>query len=89
MSVTESNMVYCHECNRGGNGNDNDKCSCGWRQINPSYKGCFLGTPIVGAIKKHPKISKSKMRYQKYLNMSECFDSFRDFLRSDYSKLIN
>ena len=42
------NMTYCHECNRGGNGNDKDKCACGWKQYKKSSKGCFLGSPIIG-----------------------------------------
>ena len=41
-------MTYCHECNRGGNGNDKDKCACGWKQYKKSSKGCFLGSPIIG-----------------------------------------
>lgn len=23
--------VSCNECDRGGNGSDKDKCSCGWK----------------------------------------------------------
>lgn len=36
--------VACCECDRGGNGNDKDKCSCGWRVKTWHRKeGCFLG----------------------------------------------
>jgi hypothetical protein len=44
--VNEDNKVYCHECTRGGNGNDKDKCSCGWQQKKKSSLGCYLGTKI-------------------------------------------
>lgn len=35
--------IFCHECNRGGNGKDVDKCSCGWQQVDKSTLGCYLG----------------------------------------------
>jgi hypothetical protein len=57
-------MVFCHQCNRGGNGNDKDLCSAGWRNIKPSPLGCVLGAPIVGEPKKHPKVPIAKERYQ-------------------------
>ncbi len=38
--------VYCHECNRGGNGDDKDKCSCGWQIKKETSLGCFLGEPM-------------------------------------------
>jgi hypothetical protein len=38
----------CCECNRGGNGNDKDKCSCGWQCTEWNELGCFLGVAIVG-----------------------------------------
>jgi hypothetical protein len=35
--------VDCSECERGGNGSAEDKCSCGWKVKKP-YKGsCFSG----------------------------------------------
>jgi len=74
-----SEFIYCHQCNRGGNGNDADKCACGWRQRNASNLGCFLGTPVVGDIIPPPKVSKSKQRYQRYLEYSDMFDSFLNF----------
>lgn len=46
MSVTEKDMVFCHECERGGNGSDPDKCSCGWKVKKKSYLGCYTGTKI-------------------------------------------
>jgi len=38
--------VACSECDRGGNGNDPDKCSCGWRVKRFNGSGCYLGTLI-------------------------------------------
>lgn len=35
----------CTECERGHNGSDVDKCSCGWKQKKPGL-GCFIGTII-------------------------------------------
>ena len=36
--------VDCSECERGGNGSDKDKCSCGWQVKRGRQGGCFLGT---------------------------------------------
>lgn len=33
-----------------------------------------------------PKLSKSKRRYQKYLDCGDCFDNFRHFLDSDMAR---
>jgi len=33
--------VACSECDRGGNGLDKDKCSCGWRVKRFNGLGCF------------------------------------------------
>ncbi len=41
-------FVDCSECNRGGNGNDKDKCSCGWKVKRGKNGGCFLGDLIKG-----------------------------------------
>jgi hypothetical protein len=38
--------IACSECNRGGNGNDKDKCSCGWQVKKFNGSGCYLGTLI-------------------------------------------
>lgn len=35
--------VACSECNRGGNGFDKDKCSCGGRCKKYNGTGCFSG----------------------------------------------
>jgi len=35
--------VSCSECERGGNGTDKDKCSCGWRVKRFNGLGCFVG----------------------------------------------
>lgn len=69
----------CCECNRGGNGNDPDKCSSGWQCTSWNQLGCFLGTEIVGEVKAPTKNSKSKQRYQRYLEYGDGFDSFLDF----------
>jgi len=42
----------CCECNRGGNGNDVDKCSSGWKHTTWNKLGCYIGTEIIGEIKK-------------------------------------
>lgn len=36
----------CSECERGGNGSDTDKCSCGWKIKRFNGLGCFIGTPM-------------------------------------------
>lgn len=36
--------VACSECDRGGNGHDKDKCSCGWKVKRFNGLGCYLGT---------------------------------------------
>ena len=36
----------CSECERGGNGNDKDKCSCGWNVKRFNGSGCFSGIEI-------------------------------------------
>lgn len=36
-------FVDCSECERGGNGSDPDKCSCGWQVKKGNNGGCFLG----------------------------------------------
>lgn len=41
-------FVDCSECERGGNGNDKDKCSAGWRIKKGKNGGCFVGQLING-----------------------------------------
>jgi hypothetical protein len=36
--------VACSECERGGNGNGKDKCSCGGGIKRGGLNGCFSGT---------------------------------------------
>lgn len=36
--------VDCSECERGGNGSDKDKCSCGGQTKQGRQGGCFCGT---------------------------------------------
>jgi hypothetical protein len=36
--------VACSECERGGNGSDPNKCSCGWKVKKYNKMGCFAGT---------------------------------------------
>jgi hypothetical protein len=69
----------CCECNRGGRGNDKDKCSCGHKVTAPNGLGCFVGTPIVGKPRNPPKVSRGKARYRRYMEFCECFDSFLAF----------
>lgn len=38
----------CCECERGGNGKANDKCSYGWKSKRWNGLGCFSGTEITG-----------------------------------------
>jgi hypothetical protein len=76
----------CCECNRGGNGNDKDKCSSGWNITEWNQLGCYLGSEIIGEIKPKPKISRSKQRYQRYLEYGDWFDSFLDFCYWDADK---
>lgn len=40
--------VDCSECERGGNGSDKDKCSCGWKIKRSKGHGCFCGTLLAG-----------------------------------------
>jgi len=40
--------VDCSECDRGGNGADKDKCSCGCRVKKGHMGGCFTGSLIPG-----------------------------------------
>jgi len=35
--------VACSECERGGNGSDEDKCSSGWKCKKFNKCGCFCG----------------------------------------------
>lgn len=35
--------VDCSECDRGGNGSDPDKCSCGHKIKKPKRCGCYIG----------------------------------------------
>lgn len=41
-------FVDCAECERGGNGSDKDKCSCGWQVKKGKNGGCFSGTLLTG-----------------------------------------
>jgi hypothetical protein len=41
-------FVACSECNRGGNGDDKDKCSCGFRVKKWNGLGCYLGILLEG-----------------------------------------
>jgi len=82
-------FTACGACNRGGNGNDKDKCACGWQTREVNALGCYLGTPIVGPIKTAPKLTISQARYQRFLTVADCFESFRDFLKYDTRGTIN
>lgn len=83
MKHKNNNWISCASCNRGGNGNCKDKCSCGWKITEENGLGCYLGGPIVGEIKKQKKLSRSKTRYQRYLEYGDWFETFLDFCRWD------
>jgi hypothetical protein len=78
-------MIFCSCCDRGGRGNAQDKCSCGWKVTEGEALGCYLGTPIVGQPKQPPKLTRSLKRYQKYLD-SEYGGSFREYMGFDLKK---
>lgn len=40
--------VDCSECTRGGNGQDKDKCSCGWQIKRGKQGSCFSGALLPG-----------------------------------------
>ena len=80
MMCAEPIFTACHECDRGGNGNAKGLCSCGWKVRKPGPLGCFLGTPIVGEPRKHKVLTRSQRRYQDYLDVSDCFGSFHEYL---------
>ena len=40
--------VACSECDRGGNGTDKDRCSCGWNVKRWNRGGCFSGRLLEG-----------------------------------------
>ena len=44
--------VDCTECNRGINGEDNDKCSAGFKTKKGGQGGCFCGV-LLPEIEKH------------------------------------
>ena len=75
--------ISCDKCNRGGNGNDKDKCSCGWKYTEPTNLGCFLGSPITGEIKPKKKQTRSQARYQRYLEYGDGFETFMDYCKWD------
>lgn len=79
----DKQWTACYKCNRGGNGNDKDKCSCGGRCTVKNGLGCYLGTKIVGEIKPRKKVSRSKQRYQRFLEYGDGFHSFLDYCRWD------
>jgi len=77
--MSKPKWIACSACNRGGNGNDKDKCACGWQITINNGHGCYLGTSIVGEIKPKPRLSRSKQRYQRHLEYGACFNSFIDY----------
>jgi len=82
MSATRADWTACGACNRGGRGNDKDKCACGWQEYTVTQKGCFCGMPIEGTPQSAPKLTRSQARYQRYLEVADCYpDGFAEFLR--------
>lgn len=47
-------FVDCSECERGGNGNAKDRCSCGFKVKRHNGLGCFMGDLIEGIIIQKP-----------------------------------
>lgn len=87
MPKPESAYVPCHECNRGGRGNDPDKCSSGWRVTKPGPYGCYLGEPIIGTPVDPPKPTGTKRQIRAkalYARWHEYGDGFRDFVSYCY-----
>jgi hypothetical protein len=41
-------FIDCSECERGGNGSDPEKCSCGWKVKRGGHGMCFMGTLLNG-----------------------------------------
>ncbi|MFA5377076.1 MAG: hypothetical protein WC455_15095 [Dehalococcoidia bacterium] len=80
--TTKIEWTSCARCNRGGNGNDKDKCACGWSitDLN-SPLGCYLGTQIVGEVRREPenKLTRSQRNYQRYLEIDPGF-SFAEWM---------
>jgi len=53
--------VDCAECNRGGNGSSDEKCSCGHRITKVQRGGCFIGE-LMGKYKsKFDELRKKEM----------------------------
>lgn len=85
-SFTDTNgarWTACSECNRGGNGNDKDKCACGWQVTEWNGLGCFLGIAIIGDIAARKPLTRGQKRYRRYLISGDSFKSFIDFCRWD------
>jgi len=64
----------CSECNRGGNGNDKEKCSSGWQCRSWNGSGCYLGLQIVGEIIPAKVTTRSQQRYKRFLEYGEGFE---------------
>jgi hypothetical protein len=52
--------IACSECERGGNGSDKDKCSCGWQITRSGKQGCFMGRLLVKFDESEVKLWKEK-----------------------------
>jgi hypothetical protein len=46
MDANNRLWVACSECERGGNGKEEDKCSAGWNVRRYNKRGCFSGREI-------------------------------------------
>ena len=82
----EPTWTACGNCDRGGRGNAKDKCACGWQVAVVNNLGCYLGTPIIGDPRKPPKLSRATRRYLQYLDVSDYYESFGDFLRHNVAR---
>lgn len=86
MPKPESAWIPCHGCNRGGRGNDPDKCSCGWKVTKPGPLGCYIGTPIVGDPVEpppEPKLTRGQRNYRKFKDADWFSGSFAKWCGMD------
>lgn len=67
MARPDSDWIACAACNRGGRGNDPQKCASGWQVTEFNGLGCFLGTPIIGEHRQPPKLTRAQRNYREFM----------------------
>ena len=81
----------CCECNRGGNGNDHDKCSCCGKCIEWDSMDCFIGENIIEGIKPAKKGNSFEVFAEKILSGAGAAANMpyevisKDFSKTNYS----